>query len=544
MERPWLKHYAPHVPRTLHYPPQPLHAFLDHTAIQQPDAIALTFNDQHTTYAELADKVHRFARILQQQGVRKGDRVALILINSPTYVISFFALMKLGAVVANLSVGVTGDELAACLNNAGARLIITLDLFAENLYSVISRTSVKTVILHSVFGLEKKLPRDEHLPEPLVYLDLMAAVESAPAPDVIVSPHDVAVLQYTSGSTGAPKAATLTHANLVASACQSDAWMDISDAGNAAVLCVIPFFHVFGMLACMIVSVKKGYRMLLLPRMDAMDILSLTKMLETYRPVSVPAVPSLWNALLSQAGDTVRNQLSSVLVGTSGGAPLPEILHQRFEKITGRKMMEAYGLSEASSATHMTPYPTGAPAGSIGIPLPDTDAKIVDIETGQKECPPGEIGELAVKGPQIMRGYWNNEELTAAQLKDGWFYTRDLARIDENGFFYIVDRKDDMILSKGFNVYPGQIEDVLKRHSKIRDAAVVGVADRLKGQAIVAVVALKDGMEANREELLKFCKANLPDYRVPKAVLIRDTIPRDPAGKLLRRILRQNATVE
>lgn len=544
MERPWFKHYAPHVLRTLHYPSEPLHVFLDRTASRHPDAIALTFNDQHTTYAELEDKVNRFARILQESGIAKGDRVALILINSPTYVISFFALMKLGAVAANLSVGITGDELAACLNNAGARVAITLDLFAQNLYAVISRTAVKTVILHSVFGLEKNLPHGANLPEPLVYLDLMAAMPGAPAPDINVSPGDVAVLQYTSGSTGVPKAATLTQANLVASACQSDAWMDVHDAGNAAVLCVIPFFHVFGMLACMIIAVKKGYRMLLLPRMDAMDILSLTKMLETYRPVSVPAVPSLWNALLSQADDTVVNQLSSVRVATSGGAPLPEILHRRFEKLTGRKMMEAYGLSEASSATHMTPYPAGAPAGSIGIPLPDTDAKIVDIEMGLRECAPGEIGELVVKGPQIMQGYWHNEELSAAQLKDGWFYTRDLARMDENGFFYIVDRKDDMILSKGFNVYPGQIEEVLKGHPKIRDAAVVGVADRLKGQAIVAVVALKDGMQADREELLKFCKASLPDYRVPKAILIRDNIPRDPAGKLLRRILRQSATVD
>lgn len=205
--------------------------------------------------------------------------------------------------------------------------------------------------------------------------------------------------------------------------------------------------------------------------------------------------------------------------------------------------MEAYGLSEAASATHMTPYPKGAPAGSIGIPLSDTDAKIMDIETGSRECEPGEIGELAVKGPQIMRGYWGNDELTAASLRDGWFYTRDLARMDKDGYFYLVDRKDDMIISKGFNVYPGQIEDVLKLHPKIKDAAVVGVADRRKGQVIVAVVALKDGLQADREELLKYCKDHLPDYRVPKAILIRDVIPRDPAGKLLRRILRQNTEV-
>lgn len=543
MKRPWFTHYALHVPHTLRYPAIPVHEFLIRTAVEHPDDIAMTFNDQDTTYAELNGKVNRFARILQEQGIRKGDRVALILINSPIYVISFFALMKLGAIAANLSVGITGDELANCLNNAGARMAITFDLFARNLYAVIDKTSVKTVILHSVFGLEKKLAHGNAMPEPLIYSDLMTEVTNAPEPDVDILPETVAVLQYTSGSTGAPKAATLSHANLVASACQSDVWIGISDMGNAAVLCVIPFFHVFGLLAGLMISVKKGYRMLLLPRMDAMDILSLTKILETYKPVSFPAVPSLWSAILSLPDDRAKAQLSSLLVATSGGSPVPPRLHERYSALTGKRMLEAYGLSEASSATHMAPYPAGAPVGSIGIPLPDTDAKIMDIETGTRECPPGEIGELVVKGPQIMSGYWNNEELTAGSLRDGWFYTRDLARMDEEGYFYLVDRKDDMIFSKGFNVYPGQVEEFLKQHPKVRDAAVIGVPDRLKGQAIVAVVAFKEGMPADREELLKYCKENLPDYRVPKTILIRDEIPRDPSGKLIRRKLRENIPV-
>jgi long-chain acyl-CoA synthetase len=449
--------------------------------------------------------------------------------------------MKLGAIAVNISVGVSGDELAFCLNNAGARLAITLDLFAQNLYNVISKTSVHAVILHSVFGLEKKIPLEKEMPAPLVYLALMSQAPEGEEPEVTVFPEDVAVLQYTSGSTGMPKAATLTHANLVASVCQSDTWMGVKNAGNAAVLCIIPFFHVFGMSACMLIAVRKGYRMILMPRMDAMDILSLSATLETYKPISFPAVPSLWNAILSLPDAAVKAQLSSVIVAISGGAPLPAALHERYEALTGKKIMEAYGLSEASSATHITPYPAGAPLGSIGLPLPDTQAKIMDIETGSRLCKPEEIGELIVKGPQIMRGYWNNDELTAAVLRDGWFYTRDLAKMDENGFFCLVDRKDDMIISKGFNVYPGQIEDFLKQHPKVKDAAVIGVADRLKGQAIVAVVSLKEEATADKEELLKYCKEHLPEYRVPKAILIRDEIPRDPAGKLLRRILKQSA---
>jgi long-chain acyl-CoA synthetase len=265
------------------------------------------------------------------------------------------------------------------------------------------------------------------------------------------------------------------------------------------------------------------------------------KTIETYRPISFPAVPSLWGAILSLPPETARNQLSSIQVATSGGASLPSWAHERFEKLTGRKMMEAYGLSEASSATHFTPYPRGGPRGSIGVPLPDTEAMIMDIETGEKECPVNEIGELVVKGPQIMRGYWNNEDLTSAALRNGWFYTGDLARMDQDGFFYVVDRKDDLIISSGFNVYPSQIEEVLEKHPKIKDAAVIGVPDRIKGQTILAVIVLREGMQGDKEEFLNYCKENVPDYRVPKAILLRDAIPRNQAGKILKRVLRQEA---
>jgi long-chain acyl-CoA synthetase len=379
------------------------------------------------------------------------------------------------------------------------------------------------------------------MPDPQIFIELLNSVESAEEPAVEISPRDVAVLQYTSGSTGMPKAATLTHANIVASVIQTNVWMGVAGAGNAAVMCVIPFFHVFGMSACMLVSVLKGYRMILLPRMDLMDILSLTKMLETYKPISFPAVPSLWTAMMSLPPAAARTHFSSIRVAISGGAPLPPSVHEKYEEITGRKIMEAYGLSEASSATHVTPYPNGAPRGSIGLPLPDTDVKILDMETGQRECRVGEVGELVVKGPQIMQGYWNNPVLTAAVLRDGWFYTGDMACVDEKGYFYLVDRKDDLIISNGFNIYPGQIEDILKLHPKVKDAAVIGIPDRTKGQAVVAVIALKEGLEGNKEEFLKYCKENMPDYRLPKTILIRDVIPRDPAGKLLRRILRQDA---
>ena len=543
MDRQWFKQYEKHVPRSIPYPEIPIHHFLLDTVAKHPDDIAISFNEIHIPYKELNARVNLLADALQRAGVEKGDRVALLLVNSPVYVISFFAVMKIGAVVVNLSVGMLGEELVRCLNGSNAEVMVTMDLFAPGLYKVIKNTRVKTVILYSVMGLEKKLCIEEGAPQPQIYQDILAAARNTEEPAVKVSHRDIAVLQYTSGSTGTPKAATLTHYNLVASVLQSDKWIGIENAGNAAVICVIPFFHVFGLSACCLLSVLKGYRMILIPRVDLMDILSLIKTIETYRPISFPAVPSLWGAILSLPPETARNQLSSIQVATSGGAPLPSWIHERFENLTGRKMMEAYGLSEASSATHFTPYPSGGPKGSIGVPLPDTEARIMDLETGERECAVGEIGELVVKGPQIMQGYWRNEDLTSAALRHGWFYTGDLARMDQDGFFYIMDRKDDLIISSGYNIYPNQIEEILEKHPKIREAAVIGVPDRIKGQAIFAVIVLREGMQADKEEFLKYCKENMPDYRVPKTILIRDAIPRNPAGKILKRVLRLDAQV-
>jgi len=541
MNKPWLKQYEEHVPHSLTYPEVPIHRFLSNTVGQHPDHVAMTFNEIHFTYKDLNERVNRFAHALLKLGVEKGDRIAFLLVNSPTYVFAFFAVMKLGAVVVNLNVGIQGEELARCLNDSGAKAIVTLDLFAQGVYAVIKKTGVKTVVLHSVFGLEKKMALEQGVPQPLLFQELLASAETAEEPAVRMSSGEVAVLQYTSGSTGAPKAAALTHNNIVASVLQSETWVGIRDAGNAAVLCVIPFFHVFGMSACLLISVLKGYRMLLVPRIDLLDILSLMETLKTYKPIGFPAVPSLWAAILSLPPDVAREHLSSIRMATSGGAPLPRWAHERFEELTGRRIVEAYGLSEASSATHFTPYPRGGPIGSIGIPLPDTEAKIVDRETGKKECGTGEIGELVVKGPQIMQGYWNNEALTRAALRQGWLHTGDLARMDPDGFFYLADRKDDLIISSGFNIYPGEIEEVLRRHPKVKDAAAVGVPDRIKGQAIVAVIALKQGVEADKQELLKYCKDNMPDYRLPRAIVLKEEIPRDPAGKILRRIVRQEA---
>ncbi len=536
-KKPWLENYEEHVPHSLTYPNITLQDFLLRTADAHPDHIATTLNDVNITYRELNEKVNRFAHALEKIGVKKGDRISLLLVNSPTYVISFFAILKLGAVVVNLSVGTQGEELISFLQDSDSRTVITLDIFVQNVYRVVKETPVTHIIIHSVMGLEKAIKVEEGMPE-LKILNDLAAKESEDEPEADVSSRDLAVLQYTSGSTGTPKAVALSHANIVASVCQSEAWVKIEDAGNAPVICIIPFFHVFGMSACMLISILKGYRMILIPRFDLFDILPLIKTIENYRPIFLPAVPSLWAALLSFP-DVAKENLSSIKVATSGGASLPDWVSEKFEELAGRKLMEAYGLSEASSATHFTPYPAGGPRGSIGLPLPDTDARIVQIEDSKVECETGEIGELIVKGPQIMVGYWNNPKLTAMTVREGWIFTGDLAYMDANGFFYLVDRKDDLIISGGFNVYPSQVEAVLLKHHKVKDSAVIGIPDRVKGESIVAILVLEKEVKAEEEEFMEHCRNNLPEYKRPRKIIFRNQIPKNPAGKPLRRIMRK-----
>ncbi len=349
------------------------------------------------------------------------------------------------------------------------------------------------------------------------------------------SPDDLAVLQFTSGSTGTPKAAMLTHRSVISSVVQTIAWVNVVESVNDAVLCIIPFFHVFGMNACLNLSVQKAYRMILVPRFDWLDLLPLIDMIDKYKPISLPAVPGLWSALMMSSRVT-KELLMPLRVPVSGGAPLPPKVADQYHTLTGRRIYVAYGLSEASSAAIFAPYPEGAPAGSIGLPLPDTDCRIVDIETGE-QLPDGEIGELSIRGPQIMKGYYGNDELTAKTLDGGWLHTGDLARIDEKGFFYLVDRKDDLIITSGFNVYPSAVEDVIQSHAAVKEVAVIGVPDRLRGEAVTAYIVLQDNEQADRDEILAHCRKNLPDFKIPRAVHFVRQIPRNPIGKPLKKML-------
>ncbi len=538
MAKPWLKSYEKEIPHTLSYPDYPVPQFLIDTAARSPESIATTFNDVDITFGQLNEKVNALAHVLQALGIKKAERVALLLPNSPTYVIAFYAVLKIGATVVNINVMTHGEELLTFLNYTGAKLVVTLDLFVENVFKIVKQTPVEKVIIHSVFGKEKQLGFKKGICKPLIFNDLLAAQSTAePAPTC--SGSDTAVLQFTGGTTGTPKAAVLTHRNIVSNVMQVGRWHRTHDSVNPAVICILPFFHVFGMMICLNLAVAKGYRMILIPMFDWSYILNFLEMIKKYRPISFPAVPSLWAALVSHPR-AAEYSLDAIKVPISGGAPLPVWVQEKFVNLTGRMLGSSYGLTEASSTTHLTPFGPGGKPGSVGIPLPDTDARIVDIESGKRQCPIGEIGELIVKGPQIMSGYWQNPELTARTIRNGWLYTGDLARMDADGFFYLVDRKDDLIISGGFNVYPSDVERVLGRHPQIKDTAVIGVPDRIRGESILAFVVTEDDARPDKMELLAYCREHLASFKVPKAVIYVDRIPKSPVGKPLRKLLRQD----
>ena len=535
MNKRWAAQYDQPMSEPLDYPEIPLQELLRRTARAHPDWVATSFNDIDMTYGQLDRRTNQFAWALRELGVQPGDRIVLLLPNSPTYVIASYGVFKAGGVVVNANVMTRGPELSRVLSHTGARVVVTLDIFLEGVLQGTAQSPVEHVIFHSVFGAERTLDLSAVRPRLAPMADLLGRHPADPPPSVN-APDDLALLQLTSGTIGAPKAVMLTHRNLVANVWQIIHSRRTPKGDNAAVICILPFFHVFGFTVCLQLSVLLGFRMVLVPRFDVTSVAPLVALLEKYRPVSFPAVPALW-AVFAAQGESMREILSCIEVPSSGGAPLPARVQEQFRRLTGRAIMEAYGLSEAPS-THM--FPTARPErpGSIGIPLLDTDTRIVDAETGERELGVGEVGELAVKGPQIMRGYWEDEALTAQTLRSGWLYTGDLARMDEDGYFYLVDRKDDLIITSGFNVYPSEVEAALVRHPAVQEAAVVGAADAVRGQVVVANVVLRDGAIATAAELLTHCQEHLVPHKVPRTIRLVAEIPKQPTGKALRRLLR------
>ena len=547
MDRPWLKFYEASVPPHLQYPSVPLYQLLTNSTQKYPDQSALLFYGKGISYRELDEETNRFAQALLNLGVRKGDRVAIMLPNVPQCVIAYYGALKMGAVIVMTNPLYVERELQIQLADSGAETIVALDFFYPRIESVKKETALKNIVLTSV---RDKLPwllnllypikaRKEgqwiHVEmKPPIY-DMMEIMSQAPstAPAVAVASNDLALLQYTGGTTGVPKGVMLTHQNLVANTLQCRHWMPTLREGNEVFLAVVPFFHVYGMSACMNLSIYLGATLVLLPRFVTKDVLHT---IQKTRATLFMGVQAMYVAI-NNFPKVKHYDLSSIRVCISGAGPLHVEVQRQFEALTGGKLVEGYGLSEASPVTHANPIHGKRKPGSIGLPFPDTEVKIVDIETGARTLPTGEVGELAVRGPQVMQGYWRKPQETEAVLRNGWLHTGDMAKMDEEGYFFVVDRKKDMIKTRGENVYPREVEEVLYRHPKVKDAVVVGLPDPFSGERIKAYLVLKEGESATSEEILNFCRKELSKFKVPQEIEFRKELPKTIIGKVLRRIL-------
>lgn len=543
----WHQFYPEEIPASLKYPDAFLTDFLVQSARKFPEQVAVHFMGKRITYRELLKDVYRFAHVLKELGVRKGDRVSIMLPNTPQAVIAYYGALFTGAVVVQTNPMYMERELEHQLKDSGAETIICVDLVFNKVQKVLDKTPLKRVIVTSI---KDYLPFPKNLLYPLMmikegnhvdisyggnthrYLDLMRKASDEPVDLPVKSPDELALLQYTGGTTGLAKGAMLTHRNLVANAVQCAAWMYRTEPGKEKTLGVLPFFHVYGMTVVMNYSVYMAATMILLPKFDAGQVL---KTIAEEKPTLFPGAPTMYVALINHP-DIEKYDLSSIKACLSGSAPLPVEVQERFEELTGGRLVEGYGLTEASPVTHANPIWARRKTGRIGLPWPDTECRIVNPETGE-EVKQGEVGELQVRGPQVMKGYWNRPEETEKVLKDGWLSTGDMAFMDEEGYFAIMDRKKDVIIASGFNIYPREVEEVLYEHPAIQEAAVVGVPDPYRGETVKAFIVLKEGKKVTEEELNAYCRERLAAYKVPRCYEFRSELPKTTVGKVLRRVL-------
>ena len=525
-KRPWLSIYGGKLSE------KPIEGsltgFLREAADRYRDNVALTQGERRLTYGELLELTQKMSAALSGAGVKKGDRVGLMLPNCPEYVIGFFGTVGAGAAATQVNPLYVGRELEHIFNNSGTRTVIAHAMMYGKVKDVQRNTALERVIV--VGDPEGGLQDDD------MTFDDFSSSGSGPAPEVALDPHeDLASIQYTGGTTGVSKGAMLTHSNLLGGIQQT---LDLliedpsSFPENGKVVAVAPLFHIFGLTMVMLNSMRMGWNMLLVPRFQPDEMMQLIK---REKPIMLAGVATLYMALHSYP-DMESYGLDEVLLYTSGGASVPVGLLDSFKRRTGRDIWEGYGLSEGAPVSFNT-YLRSSVGGSIGVPIPGTDVRIVDVETGEKEVPFGEPGELIVRGPQVMKGYWQMPEETANALRDGWLHTGDIARMDEEGYLYIVDRKKDMINASGFKVYPREVEEVLYQHEEVVEAVAVGVPDEYRGETVKAFVVRKPGSEVGEEELISHCRENLAPYKVPKLLEFRDELPKSAVGKLLRRVL-------
>ncbi len=551
--RPWQQHYDYWVRPHMTYPGRPLGDILAITAVHRPDTVATHFLGAELRYRDLKQRSDALAASLAAMGIAKGDRVAIMLPNCPQYIIAAFAILRLGAVIVNVNPSYTARELMIILADSTPRVLVTIDALVPLVQELRSKTTIETIIVTSLAEYSSAAAAPPRIDRTRPLADLIATAARPSADPIatgstsdvyrvpIISSDDLAVLQYTGGTTGTPKGAMLTHGNIFANVVQTIAWTNpmYIFSGEERYLVVIPYFHIYAFSVCMMMGLWIGALQVIHPKYDPDAVLASIKQ---FRPTYFPAVPTVFVSLLNHPR-VGEHGLHLVRHYNSGGAPCPLEVLEAWERTIGRPLTEGYGLSETSPVTHSTPQLATRKPGTIGLPIPDTDMKVVDVETGTRELPPGEAGELCVAGPQVMKGYWNKPDETARVLRTDangriWFYTGDIGAMDADGFTTIVQRKKDMIIVDGFNVYPSEVEAVLYTHPAVRLAAVIGIPDTYHGETVRACVAFKPGATATADELIAFCKTSLTDYKVPRTVEIRDTLPMSAVGKILYRVLR------
>jgi len=548
--KPWLAAYQDGVPEHIDYEEEGLPYFLDRSASEFPDSIALLFQGYVVTYKALKDLVDRFAACLADFGIRKGDSVSLLLPNTIPCVAAYYAILKVGGIAVMNNPLYSDQELEHQFKDSDSKALICMDLLANRMIDLRPKTSVRQIVYTSIGDY---LPLTKRLPFLLLgkrkglAADVMPAqgvhrwkdlIKQYPpqAPATALSLDDTAMYQYTGGTTGVAKGVVLTHGNLSKQVQQLAAWFpDFSHRGGEVMLGALPFFHVFGLSTSMNYAIYMAWANVLVPRPKTEALLAALK---DARPSFVPMVPTMYLGLVNHP---IIGELDLTCINGcfSGSAPLPVEVVNTFQNKTGSLICEGFGMTESSAATHGNPLVTGrTKVGSIGIPLPDVECRIVDTEDGTTTMPVGERGEMIVRGPQVMKGYKGLEQETAASLRDGWLHTGDVALMDEEGYFFIVDRMKDMIISGGYNVYPREIDEVFFHHPKVAEACAIGIPHATRGEAIKVFVVLKQGESATEAELIAFCKDKLAAYKLPARVEFRDALPKNAVGKVLRKDLR------
>jgi long-chain acyl-CoA synthetase len=549
-ERLWFKYYDEGVPRTIDYPQVPLFHLLEESARKYPDSPCTIFKGEVITYRQMDELTNRLAAGLADLGVKKGDRVGIFMPNTPQFVQAYFAVLKAGGVVVATNPLYKQNEIEHQVNDAGIEIMLVMSNFYNLIKQVQPKTKIRKLIVTNIkealspvlaflFTLlkEKKGGFRVDLAEGDVWMqDLIGRYKPQDRPKLEIGPDDVALFQYSGGTTGISKGAIALHRNLIANALEIRSWMPSAIDGQEVVLMAIPLFHVYGMVAGMCFAMKAGASMVMVP--NPRDMADVLESIQKYKATIYPGVPTMYNAINNHPDvKEGKYNLSSIKACISGSAPLMLETKQKFETLTGGKLVEGFGMSETPTATHCNPIMGLNPPGSIGIPLPDVDARIISLEDEVTVLPPGEVGELVVKGPLVMLGYHNMPTETANTLRDGWLYTGDIARMDENGFFYIVDRKKELIKPGGYQVWPRDVEEVIITHPKVLEVGVAGVPDPYRGETVKAWVVPKPGETLTADEIRDFCKERLAPFKVPTHVEFRTELPRTTVGKILRREL-------